>query len=198
MGFQRLTADELPTTTIALARKLIGLVLVRKTREGLTAGRIVETEAYPLGDPASHAFAGPRPRNGAMFLGPLHAYVYLIYGRSFCFNITSETLGRGAAVLVRALEPVAGIGLMQQRRSSETVRDLCRGPGRLAQALAIDRVLDARYLPSDAEIWIAHWDRGRGPVGRSRRIGITRAAEAALRFYERGSPFVSGPRHLSP
>lgn len=197
MTFTRISAEELPVSTIALARKLIGVVLVRSSPEGLVAGRIVETEAYPLRDPASHAFAGPSARNASMFLGPLHAYVYLIYGTSLCFNITSERAERGAAVLVRALEPLTGLELMRQRRGTGKDRALCSGPGRLTQALAIDRELDGLYLPGDHELWLAH-GRRRGAVGSSRRIGISRAAERPLRFYERGNPFVSGPRHLSP
>jgi len=162
--FERVTAGELPVSTVALARKLIGLILVRAAADGIVAGRIVETEAYPLRDPASHALRGPRPRNASMFLGPLHAYVYLIYGRSLCFNIASEAADRGAAVLIRALEPVAGLELMRRRRGLCGERELCRGPGRLAAALAIDRGLDGRYLPGDAELWLAHGDRRPRPV----------------------------------
>lgn len=188
---------ELPTGTVDLARALIGVVLVRTSKEGCSAGRIVETEAYPLGDPASHAYRGLSARNASMFLPPLHAYVYLIYGTWWCFNVTSEDEGVGAAVLVRALEPVEGVDLMVARRGTPVERDLCRGPGRLAAALAIDRGLDGRCLRTDAELWLA---RGSGVrrLGMSRRIGITRAAHRRLRFYERGSPFVSGPRSLSP
>lgn len=198
MAFERVPPDDLPFSTIALARKLIGTVLVRSSHDGIVAGRIIETEAYPPRDPASHAFIGRRPRNASMFLSPLHAYVYLIYGTSLCFNITSETADRGAAVLIRALEPIAGLELMRERRGVGRERDLCRGPGRLAQALAIDRSLDGRYLPTDAEVWLARGERGRAPIGKSSRIGISRAAERPLRFYERGNPFVSGPRSLSP
>lgn len=174
------------------------MVLVRDSVDGRSAGRIVETEAYVIGDPASHAYIGPRPRNASMFLEPFHSYVYLIYGTSFCFNVTSETLGEGAAVLVRALEPIDGIELMKRRRRTEMLRDLCRGPGRLTQALDIDRSLDGRALLSDPDIWLARPPGPRGPIGVSRRIGITRAAHRRLRFYERGNPFVSGPRTLSP
>ncbi len=183
---------------MALARALIGTVLVRRSSDGTVAGRIVETEAYPLRDPASHAFKGPRPRNASMFLAPFHAYVYLIYGRSFGFNGTRESAARGAAVLGRALEPVAGLDLMRQRRGIRPDRELCRGPGRLAQALGIDRGLDGRDLLADAELWLARGEPRRGAVGRSPRIGITRAADRHLRYYERGNPFISGSRTLSP
>jgi DNA-3-methyladenine glycosylase len=174
------------------------MVLVRDSRDGRCAGRIVETEAYVIGDPASHAYIGPRARNASMFLEPFHSYVYLIYGTNYCFNVTSETHGEGAAVLIRALEPLEGIELMKRRRRTDALRDLCRGPGRLTQALDIDRSLDGKQLLEDRELWLARAQRARGPIGVSRRIGITRAAHRRLRFYERGSPFVSGPRTLSP
>lgn len=193
---QRITATTLPTDTIALARALLGFVLVHEHAEGFAAGRIVETEAYPLRDPASHAFRGMTARNAVMFLEPFHAYVYLIYGTSWCFNVTSEFEGHGAAVLMRALEPLEGVDLMCSRRKTSVVRDLCRGPGRLAQAMAIDRRLDGRYLPEDGELWLAQG--AVASVGSSRRIGITKAAHRRLRFYERGSPFISGPKALSP
>jgi len=174
------------------------MVLVRDSVGGRCAGRIVETEAYVLGDPASHAYIGPRARTASMFLEPFHSYVYLIYGTSYCFNVTSEARGEGAAVLIRALEPVEGIDLMKHRRRTDALRDLCRGPGRLTQALHIDRSLDGKQLLYDRELWLARASRKRGSIGVSRRIGITRAAHRRLRFYERGNPFVSGPRTLSP
>lgn len=198
MVFERLDASELAVGTEELARVLLGMVLVRDSVDGRSAGRIVETEAYVIGDPASHAYIGPRQRNASMFLEPYYSYVYLIYGTSFCFNVTSEARGEGAAVLVRALEPLEGIDLMQRRRRTDSLRDLCRGPGRLTQALDIDRSLDGRPLLTDPDLWLARAERTRGPIGVSRRIGITRAAHRRLRFYERGNPFVSGPRTLSP
>ena len=172
---------------------------MRDTREGSAGGRIVETEAYLIGDPASHAYRGARPRNIAMFGPPFHAYVYHIYGMYWCFNVTSEPQGMGAAVLIRALEPDEGIALMRARRGVDPLRLLCSGPGRLAQALKIDRSLDGRDLFGDARIALLP-PTTRAPVriGRSRRIGITQAATRLLRFYERGNPFVSGPRRLSP
>lgn len=171
---------------------------MRDSSAGVVAGRIVETEAYVLDDPASHAYIGRRERNASMFLDAFRSYVYFIYGVNYCLNVTSEGHGEGAAVLIRALEPLEGVQLMCQRRGTETVRDLCRGPGRLARALAVDRSLDGRDLLTDDDLWIARPARAPGRIGVSRRIGISRAAERRLRFYERGSPFVSGPRALSP
>ena len=172
-------------------------MLVRDCPDGRTAGRIVETEAYVLDDPASHAYRGETKRNVSMFLPPFHAYVYKIYGTSFCVNVTSETMGQGAAVLLRALEPLEGLRLMEERRSVTRVRNLCRGPGRLCQALAIDFDLDGVSLLDDARLWLAAAPATAVRVGKSRRIGITKAAQRVLRFYERGNPFVSGPKTLS-
>jgi DNA-3-methyladenine glycosylase len=201
--YRRLRADELPVDTVDLAQALIGCVLVRDCPDGRSAGRIVETEAYVRGDPASHAYRGPSSRNASMFLGPFHAYVYKIYGTSLCVNVTSETEGEGAAVLVRAMEPLEGLQLMEQRRGTTRMRDLARGPGRLCQALDIGMEFDGVHLLRDRRLWLAIAASapprsGGGRVGKSVRIGITKAAERLLRFYERGNPFVSGPKGLSP
>ena len=191
---------ELPVETRALARALIGCVLVRETADGVTAGRIVETEAYLPADPACHAFTGRSARNATLFGPPHRAYVYLIYGTSFCCNVASEVDGQGAGVLFRALEPMAGLALMERRRGGVPVRDLCRGPGRLSAALAIDRSLDGIDLLSDRRLWLARPPAGspRLKVRTSRRIGLTRASERRLRYYAAGSPWISGPARLSP
>ena len=133
-----------------------------------------------------------------MFGPPFHAYVYHIYGMYWCFNITSEMHGRGAAVLIRALEPEEGVPLMRRRRRVDELRLLCSGPGRLAQALAVDRGLDGADLFGDPRVALLGPTRPPVSIGRSRRIGITRAAHRLLRFYERGNEYVSGPRRLSP
>jgi DNA-3-methyladenine glycosylase len=163
-----------------------------------TAGRIVETEAYPLGDPAGHAFSGRTQRNGSLFLSPHTLYVYQIYGTSFCLNLAAEPEGLGAGVLLRALEPLDGVAVMEQRRGTTVLRDLCRGPGRLCVALGIDRCHDGIPGLGAGPLWIARPERPRRRVRRSVRIGITRAAGRPLRFYESGSRFVSGPLALSP
>ena len=173
-------------------------MLVRDCPDGRTAGRIVETEAYVLDDPASHAYRGLSRRNASMFLAPFHAYVYKIYGTSFCVNVTSETQGEGAAVLIRALEPLEGLLFMEARRGTTRVRDLARGPGRLCQALAIDLELDGVNLLAGSQLWLAARPASVVRTGKSRRIGITKAAHRLLRFYEKGNPFVSGPKGLSP
>ena len=194
---RHLRAHELPAGTIDLAKALIGCVLVRESPLGRSAGRIVETEAYVVGDPASHAYRGKSRRNASMFLGPHRAYVYKIYGTSFCVNVTSERENEGGAVLVRALEPVEGLELMGERRATARAIDLCRGPGRLCQALDIDVELDGIDLLRSRKLWLAASSSDPRRIGTSRRIGISKASRRRLRFFERGSPFVSGPKHLS-
>lgn len=191
-----LALADLPVDTVELAAYLLGKVVARALPEGLVRGRIVETEAYVVGDAASHAFRGMTPRNRAMFLERGRAYVYLAYGRSFMLNVSSETPGVGAAVLIRALEPLEGIAIMKQNRGDVRQRDLARGPGRLAAALRIDRGLDGVDLCQPGELWLAT-DGHDARIGRSVRIGITRDADRLLRLYVRGSPFVSGPRSLN-
>ncbi len=153
--YRRLRAAELPFATVDLARALIGCALVRDCPDGRSSGRIVETEAYVLDDPASHAFGGMRNRNASMFLPPFHSYVYKIYGTSFCVNVSSEQRGQGAAVLIRALEPLEGLELMEARRGTRRLLDLARGPGRLCHALGIDLELDGINLLSRGPLWLA-------------------------------------------
>jgi DNA-3-methyladenine glycosylase len=192
-----LARTELPVDTAALARYLIGKLLVRDLPEGATIGRIVETEAYVIGDAAGHAYGGMTPRVRALFLERGHAYVYLAYGVSWMLNISSETKGVGAGVLIRALEPLEGIAIMASNRGTGRLRDLARGPGRLAQALRIDRSLDGLDLCRTGPLWLARDDQEPGKIGKSVRIGISRETERVLRFYVRGSPFVSGAKSLS-
>jgi DNA-3-methyladenine glycosylase len=193
-----LARRELPIDTEKLARFLVGKTLVRDRPEGRSSGRIVETEAYVLGDAASHAFRGPTPRNRAMYLERGHAYVYFIYGVSYMLNVSSEKAGIGAGVLLRAIEPLQGIHLMAARRGTERLRDLARGPGRLAQAMAIDPSVDGVDLCAEgAPLWLGAPMRTTGPVGASVRIGITRDAERVLRFFELNSVYVSGARRLN-
>ena len=174
-------------------------MLARAIGGDLVTGRIVETEAYLPNDPACHAFTGKSARNAVLFGPPHRAYVYLIYGTSFCFNVSSEEDGAGAGVLVRALEPLSGIESMHRRRGGVALRDLCRGPGRLCAALDIDRSFDGIDLFTDERLWLARLEGVRPPsVRASRRIGLTRAAERRLRYYHAGSPWLSGPAWLSP
>jgi len=129
-----------------LARYLIGKTVVRKVGRSTISGRIVETEAYPPGDRSGHAYRGQTARNRSLFLGPGFAYVYFIYGTSYMLNVSAEEPGVGAGVLLRALEPLEGINQMKRLRNTDKVRDLARGPGRLAAAFEIDRRLDGLDL----------------------------------------------------
>jgi DNA-3-methyladenine glycosylase len=192
-----LARAELPVDTARLARFLIGKMLVRTLAEGVVGGRIVETEAYGIGDPAGHAYRGMTPRNRALFLERGHAYVYLAYGTSFMLNVSSEPSGVGAGVLIRAIEPTDGITIMQRNRDTERVRDLTRGPGRLSAALEIDRRLDGIDLCQAGPLWLGSDGQRADEIGQGKRIGITRAADSPLRFYVRGNWFVSGPRALN-
>jgi DNA-3-methyladenine glycosylase len=197
MGYQRLTRSELPVDTAALARFLIGKVVVRETADGVLSGVVVETEAYIVGDAAGHAYRGMTPRTRSLFLEPGHAYIYLAYGTSYMLNVSSEAAGIGAGVLIRALEPLEGVEAMQRNRGTERLGDLTRGPGRLAQALEIGPWADGLDLCREGPLWLAHGDRDPGDIGQGVRIGISRDAERPLRFYVRGNRFVSGPRALN-
>ena len=195
--FRPLARRDLPIDTASLARYLIGKVVVRKLPEGIVSGRIVETEAYLVGDAASHAYRGMTGRNRSLFLQRGHAYVYVAYGISNMLNVSSERDGIGAGVLIRALEPLEGIAIMQANRGVERLRDLARGPGRLTEALRIDRRLDGLDLCRKGPLWLGQDGHEGGKIGRSTRIGISRDAHRCLQFYLRGSPFVSGPRSLN-
>ena len=195
---RRLKRAELPADTIELACYLIGKTLVHDSAAGRTSGRIVETEAYVVGDAACHAFRGETPSNRSLFLQHGTAYVYFTYGSSFMMNVASEKSGVGAGILVRAIEPIEGIQLMQRRRGNVKVNDLTRGPGRLTQAMAIDKRLDGLDLCARGPLWLGAALRPAGAIGESVRIGITREVERVLRFYERGSKYVSGPKMAQP
>ena len=196
ISIRRIRRSELPSDTIQLSRFLIGKVVVHELPAGRVSGRIVETEAYPPGDPAGHHFRGPTPRIKSMYLAPGHVYVFFNYGAHFMLNIVSEPPETAAAILIRALEPLEGIEIMQRHRKTTPLLDLTRGPGRLAQALQIDRRHDGVDLCEDKKLWLGEINHRVGPIGKSVRIGITRAADKLLRFFERGNPYVSGPKSL--
>jgi DNA-3-methyladenine glycosylase len=171
---------------VSVARALIGC----EVRHGATAGLIVETEAYHHSEPASHAFVGLTKRTSTLFGPPGRAYVYFSYGMHTMLNAVCEPEGIGAAVLIRALEPLDGVELMRERRGREALDELCSGPGKLTQALAITLAHnggDLRHGP----VTISPRHRRRLEVAASRRIGITHAAELEWRFSVPGSRFVS-------
>jgi DNA-3-methyladenine glycosylase len=196
LRIRRLRRTELPTDTLELASYLIGKTLVHDLLRVRLAGRIVETEAYPVGDAAGHAFGGLTTSRRSLFLAHGHAYVYFTYGSCFMMNVSSEVAGTGAGVLVRALEPLEGIRFMQRRRGTTRLLDLARGPGRLAQAMDINKRFDGVDLCAAGKLWLGAGVRRTGPIGATIRIGITRDVHQLYRFHERGSPFVSGPRRL--
>src|SRR5690242_2547833 len=192
-----LRRNELPIRTLELARFLIGKTLVHDLPEGRISGRIVETEAYPPGDAAGHAFRGETPRNRSLFLRRGHAYVHFTYGSCWLMNVTSEEPGIGGGVLIRALEPLEGVGLMQcARRKAKRLCDLARGPGRLSAALHLDKRYDGADLCAEGSLWLGTATAAPKATGKSVRIGITREAHRRFRFYERGNPCVSGPMRL--
>lgn len=169
-------------------------MLVHDLRGARTSGRIIETEAYPLGDAAGHAFRGETQRNASLYLARGHAYVYFVYGIYYALNVSSERAGVGAGVLIRSLEPVDGIELMKKRRGISSLRDLARGPGRLTMAMAINLRDDGVDLCTDPELWLGRADlQPRVVVSATTRIGLSREQSKRWRFYQRGSTFVSGP-----
>jgi len=184
--------------TVELARKLLGCLLVHRTPDGITGGMVVEAEAYVGAiDKACHAYRNRSERTEIMYHDGGYAYVYFIYGMHYCFNVVTGPAGEGNAVLIRALEPVIGLELMQRRRNTKTLKNLCSGPGKLCQALAITkneygldlcaadsplRLIRYRHIP-DAQIVATP------------RINVAYAEEAAAwpwRFCVKNSPYVSG------
>ena len=193
---RRLRRSELPANTLKLARYLIGKTLVHDSPSGRMSGRIVETEAYPVGDAAGHAFGGETPSRRSLFLERGRCYVYFTYGSCFMVNVSSEREKIGAGVLLRALEPLEGIPLMEHNRGTERLADLTRGPGRLAKAMDVDKRFDGVDLCAEGALWLGTAARRTGAIGISIRIGINREVDRLYRFYERGNPFVSGLKRL--
>ncbi|HWG57876.1 MAG TPA: DNA-3-methyladenine glycosylase [Candidatus Acidoferrales bacterium] len=199
---RRLRRAELPIDTAQLARFLIGKTLIHDLPSGRSSirlsGRIVETEAYPIGDAAGHAFRGHTRANHSLFLERGHAYIHFTYGSCWLFNVTSELPGIGGGVLVRGIEPVEGVERMTRHRGVSRLFDLTRGPGRLTAALKIAKSLDGADLCAPGALWLGTPVQAVGPIGVATRIGISREIHRPLRFYERGNPFVSGPKRLCP
>jgi len=196
LEIRRLRRSELPANTLKLARYLIGKTLVHDSPDGRMSGRIVETEAYPVGDAAGHAFGGKTPSRRSLFLERGRCYVYFTYGSCFMVNVSSEKATVGAGVLLRALEPLEGISLMEQHRGTQLLADLTRGPGRLAKAMDVDKRFDGVDLCGEGALWLGAALKRAGEIGVSIRIGITREVHQLYRFYERGNPFVSGLKRL--
>lgn len=178
-------------TAAVVAPRLLGKVLVRVTSRGLVRGRIVEVEAYTgSSDPGSHAYRGPTPRNQVMFGPPGHVYVYISYGTHFCMNVVTDAPGVAGAVLLRALEPLAGIEIMQANRSGKALVDLCNGPGKLCQAYGITRAENGEDLEGTG-MWIDDDGFAVASVETSTRVGLSHGCELPLRFFLPRNPYVS-------
>lgn len=185
-------------SALQVAPELLGCLVVREYEGRKLAGRIVEVEAY-LGqeDAASHAYRGPTPRSQVMF-GPAGiAYVYLIYGVHHCLNVVTGPEGEGQAVLIRALEPLLGVEVMQANRGQQDVRNLTNGPGKLCQALAIDRTFNEHDITTGSTLWIESGHFSGQTICRGPRIGVRgddHARSASWRFCLAGNAFVSPAR----
>lgn len=197
---QRIDSSEFHQPTLTVAQRLLGKLLVRNLNGQRLSGIVVETEAYlSENDPASHSFVGLKKRNAAMFKPAGTLYVYSIHAK-YCLNVVTEEEGIGAAVLIRALQPWEGLETMQAHRNSDKLRDLCTGPARLCQALAIATVDDGIDLKSSDEVWLepppkcvleSSWQ-----TTMSSRIGISSAQELPYRFFIDGHGCVSGLARL--
>ena len=181
-----------PTATVA--KELIGQVICHRTDGVWVGGVIVETEAYlDCGDPASHSARGKTKSNASMFGHPGTMYVYPIHAKH-CLNVVTEECERGAAVLIRAIEPVWGIEVMRQRRRLSEIRRLVSGPAMLCQALSIDRADDGRCFLTDSELGIfrsSEENSGKRRVRVTKRIGLSKAKHRNLRFVDPDSSFLS-------
>ena len=183
--------------TILVAKNLLGCVLVHLDGDHTTAGRIVETEAYLRTDPAAHSFHGKTRSNSVLFGPAGHAHVFFVYGMYWCMNVVTGREGSEGAVLLRALEPLEGIPVMQERRRTRDIRLLCSGPGRLTRALAITGEFNGVPLTSGS-LRIRPPDRtatpgpeGEGEIVQTTRVGISKAQEMPYRFYLKGNANVS-------
>ena len=196
--FRPLTRKFYEPSASVVAPELLGHWLVRNTPDGAVGGPIVETEAYIKGDAACHAEPGLTPRNQVMFGPPGHAYVYFIYGCHYCVNAVCQPAGMAEAVLIRAVEAHFGLSFLRQRRQVHEPRALTNGPGKLCEAMQIDRALNGADLCDPRSgLFIARNPQVQalrdklGPMVTTIRIGISRAADLPLRFYLDGSAFVS-------
>ncbi|MBN8550550.1 MAG: DNA-3-methyladenine glycosylase [Deltaproteobacteria bacterium] len=181
--------------TLRVAPKLLGAILSTSVRGKVTSGRIVEVEAYcGPSDPAAHSAKGRTERTEVMFWAGGHCYVYFVYGAHFCVNVVTGREGSGEAILIRALEPMEGIETMRRRRGNVPDSCLANGPGKLCQALAIDRRMYGEHFLGSHLIGLSPGCAVPAKsVGRSERIGITLAQDKQWRFYVKGSPCLSRP-----
>lgn len=180
-------------STLQVARGLIGCRLLSRINGKECSGMIVETEAYDGEiDQACHCFSKRTPRNSIMFEAAGYCYVYFIYGMHYCVNVVTGKKGRGAAVLIRALEPLSGLDLMAQRRGHSKIRELCNGPAKLCEALAIDKkVLGEHFLSSKLIRIVPYLSFPERQIIHAKRIGISRAQDLEWRFFLKDNLFIS-------
>ena len=177
--------------TIIVARDLIGKIIVRQWQGHTISGMIVETECYRNDDPASHAYRGKTERTKALFGPPGHAYIYFSYGVHWCFNIVAHGVPHAGGVLIRALEPLEGIEIMEKNRGIKSLKNLTNGPGKLAQALHITKKEYGLDLTKKGPLYILDNHIKRDLITTTPRIGISKAKEELLRFCLKDSPYLS-------
>jgi len=179
--------------TVEVAKDLLGKYLVRQIDNDLLIGKIVEVEAYKgSDDPASHAYRGKTTRNTLMFGEAGHAYIYFIYGKHHCLNVTTEKVGTPGAVLIRALEPIFGIEFMKKNRKSEDLVNLTNGPGKLTEAMKITKKLNGWDLTRGERLFVCEPAlKGSFRIKSTTRVGIREGVDKPWRFYVEGNKFVS-------
>jgi DNA-3-methyladenine glycosylase len=203
VGFDVLPREFFDRPSLQVAPDLLGCVLWHQTQDGLVAALLTEVEAYDgLSDPASHAYRGKTARNAVMFGPAGHAYVYFTYGMHFCVNLVCQPSGQPSAVLLRAGRIIEGSELATARRSGNRERDLARGPGRLCQALAIDRTQDGSDVCGGSPLGVAPWPDGAAAppsaISTGPRVGISQAREWPWRFWLTGDRYVTAYKEARP
>lgn len=174
--------------TISVARNLLGKYLVL----GKKIGKIVETEAYLINDPASHSFNGKTIRNSPMFGDPAHSYIYFTYGMHHCFNITTNKKGLGEAVLIRAIEPIKGLEEMKKSRRIDNIKNLCNGPAKLTQAFELTKSHNnLNLLDKNSPLKIMKGEKEKFKIIKTKRIGVKKGSDLNLRFYIDKNLFIS-------
>lgn len=194
-SIDRIPQDFYDQPTLDIARSLLGKYLIRPCDQNLLVGKIVETEAY-IGedDPACHAAVGKTSRNEVMYGPPAYAYIYFIYGMYYCLNVVTEKEGFPAAVLLRALEPIAGFDIIKQNRQTEKIYHLTNGPGKICQAFKLDRNFNGENLRGN-KLYIGIGEEIRGDnIAQTARFGIKKGIEHRWRFYIKDSLYVSQKR----
>jgi DNA-3-methyladenine glycosylase len=177
--------------SIIVAKDLLGKKLVHRSSAGACSGIIVETEAYFQEDPASHTYGGKNARNAVMFGEAGHAYIYFIYGKYYCFNISTGEEGSGEGVLIRALQPTEGIELMKTRRGVDTEIQLCNGPAKLVTAMGITPLMKGIDLTGGTLFVEEFLTMSELEIVTTTRVGIVKAADELLRFYIKNNSYIS-------